>query len=90
MRLTTLQVLELAPPYVDTSLNSDFRPQLVEKQGGPEKAMKPMPLEEYMQQAIAKIEAGETKEIAVGIAEIGVKAWRGAFGPMLESRGNQG
>jgi uncharacterized oxidoreductase len=63
---------------------------LIEKQGGPEKAMKPMPLEEYMQASIAKIEAGETKEIAVGFSEMGVKAWRGAFGPMLERMGQQG
>ncbi|EPE34646.1 NAD(P)-binding Rossmann-fold containing protein [Glarea lozoyensis ATCC 20868] len=85
-----VKVLELAPPYVDTPLNNGFRDKLIEKQGGPEKAMKPMPLKEYMDAAIAKIESGERKEIAVGFAEMGVNAWRGAFQPMLDRMGNRG
>ena len=75
---------------MDTALNNGFRDKLIEKQGGPEKAMKPMPLKEYMDAAIAKIESGERKEIAVGFAEMGAGAWRKTFGGMLEKMGNRG
>jgi hypothetical protein len=75
---------------VDTPLNNGHRDELIEKQGGPEKAMKPMPLNEYMDAAIAKIESGERKEIAVGFAEMGVNAWRAAFQPALDRMGNRG
>jgi hypothetical protein len=80
----------LVPPKVATELDDHFKEELIALQGGPEKAMKSMPLKEYMEGVIAKIEAGETKEIAVGFADMGVKAWRGTFGPILEARGSLG
>lgn len=81
---SSVNVIELAPPYVDTPLDADFRG----KNGvhGPP----PMPLEEYMGKATAKLEEGGHKEVAVGFAEMGQEAWRNAFGPLLEKFGISG
>jgi len=59
----------------------------MELQGGYEKAVSPMPLKEYMDSAIAGLQKEDLKEIAVGFSQMGVDAWRGAFGPILENLG---
>ena len=87
---TNVSVIELAPPYVDTSLDERFREKTVELQGGPGKAHPPMPLKEYMDATIAMFEEGGRKEIALGFSQMGVDAWRGAFGPILEKFGLEG
>lgn len=87
---TNVSVIELAPPYVDTSLDERFREKTVELQGGPGKAHPPMPLKEYMDATIAMLEEGGRKEIALGFSQMGVDAWRGAFGPILEKFGLEG
>jgi uncharacterized oxidoreductase len=69
---------------VDTGLDARFREKTIELQGGPGKAHPPMPLKEYMDSATAAFEKGDQKEIAVGFSQMGVDAWRGAFGPILQ------
>jgi uncharacterized oxidoreductase len=87
---TNVNVIELAPPYVDTGLDERFREKTIELQGGPEKAHPPMPLKDYMESATAAFEKGGQKEIAVGFSQRGVDAWRGAFGPILKEFGFEG
>lgn len=86
---TQCKVAELAPPYVDTPLDAAHRERLIEVQGGAEKAVKPMALEEYLDSAMKGFEDGR-KEVAVGFSQIGVDKWRQTFGPVLEMRGNRG
>ena len=45
---TNLHVVKIVPPYTDTHLDKEHRVVLVERQGGPDKAFKPMPLYEYV------------------------------------------
>jgi uncharacterized oxidoreductase len=85
---SNVNVIELAPPYVDTDLDSHFREKMVKLQGG--NAHPPMPLEEYMEKATVIMEKEGVKEVAVGFADIGVSTWRGAFGPVLEKFGLAG
>jgi short-subunit dehydrogenase involved in D-alanine esterification of teichoic acids len=87
---TNVNVIELAPPYVDTGLDERFREKIIELQGGREKAVPPMPLKEYMDSTIAALEKGDQKEIALGFSQKGVDAWRGAFGPVLKEFGFEG
>jgi len=87
---TNVKVIELAPPYVDTGLDQRFREKAIELQGGKEKAHPPMPLKEYMDSATTAFENGYQKEIAVGFSQMGVDAWRGAFGPILQQFGFAG
>jgi uncharacterized oxidoreductase len=87
---TTVKVVELAPPYVDTDLDTKFRAQVVEANGGPEKAHPPMPLQAYMDTTIAQFEKGVDNEVATGFSQMGVNAWRPAFGPILKQVGMAG
>ncbi|KAK0102440.1 hypothetical protein ONS95_006059 [Cadophora gregata] len=80
-------MIELAPPYVDTELDAKNRDTLVGMQGGEGKAVKPMPLKEYMEATTAALEKGGDKEIATGFSAMGVNAWRGAFQPILDQFG---
>lgn len=86
-----LHVVEIVPPYTDTDLDREHRAVTVEMQGGPDKAFKPMPLDEFVQQAFEDLEVGEgsgtKKEVAVGLGQTCVDTWRGGFGKMLESMG---
>lgn len=75
---SSVNVIELAPPYVDTPLDITFREE--SRAHGPP----PMPLEEYMDKATAKLEEGGHKEVAVGFADLGQSTWRKAFEPLLE------
>ncbi|KAE9375536.1 NAD(P)-binding protein [Stipitochalara longipes BDJ] len=87
---SNVNVIELAPPYVDTGLDERFREKTIELQGGPEKAVPPMPLKEYMDSTTAAFEKGGQKEIALGFSQKGVDAWRAAFGPILREFGFEG
>jgi short-subunit dehydrogenase involved in D-alanine esterification of teichoic acids len=77
-----VNVIELVPPYVDTDLDSHFRDKMVKLQG--DNAHPPMPLQDYMEKANAILDKEGVKEVAVGFADIGVSAWRGAFDSVLE------
>ncbi|KAL9017251.1 MAG: hypothetical protein Q9185_005416 [Variospora sp. 1 TL-2023] len=83
---TSCSVVELAPPYVETELDVAHREQNIAVQGGPEKAVKPMPLEEYLDTAMLGFQQGE-KEIATGFSQMGSSAWRGTFGPIMKAIG---
>lgn len=77
-----LSVCEVIPPMVGTDL-LDM-----------ESSVKPMPLDEYISDALGKLDAGEeggsgklTREVGTGSAEMRLNAWRGAIGPILEKFG---
>jgi short-subunit dehydrogenase involved in D-alanine esterification of teichoic acids len=80
---SNVNVVELAPPYVDTALDASHRDKA---EGG----HPPMPLGEYMETAVRGLESEGVKEVATGFSEMGVETWRAAFGPILEKFGLQG
>ena len=83
-----VNVIEIAPPYVDTALDTAFRDRLNEAMG--DHAQTPMPLEEYMDKTMATLEgskASELREVATGFAEMGASIWRAAFGKVLAGMG---
>ncbi|KAF2094065.1 NAD(P)-binding protein [Rhizodiscina lignyota] len=87
-----LAVVEIAPPYVDTALDANHRAQVNAMQGGGDKLVRPMALEEYLDKSMEGLmeldaKGRPKKEVGVGIAQRGIDAWRGAFGPMLEGLG---
>jgi uncharacterized oxidoreductase len=77
-----VRVVEIAPPYVGTELDLKHK----EAAAG----IEPMPLEEYTSKVMEVLESttpAEVKEAGVGFAEMAIKAWRGAFQPILEGVG---
>jgi short-subunit dehydrogenase involved in D-alanine esterification of teichoic acids len=87
-----LAVVEIAPPYVDTALDANHRAQVNAMQGGGDKLVPPMGLEEYLDKSMEglnelDVKGKPKKEVGVGIAQRGIEVWRGAFGPMLEGLG---
>jgi len=80
---TDVSVVELVPPYVDTAYDAAYRENCIEAQGGAGKAMKSMPLEEFMNAAMDRLKNKDAKEVAVGSAVMRVSAWREAFDPLL-------
>lgn len=85
-------VVEIAPPYVETDLDNKHRERNIQIQGGPEKATKPMKLEDYMnvtmkQLASTGADGKMLKEIGTGFSEMGINAWRGAFDPIFNKIG---
>lgn len=84
-----INVIELAPPYVDTGLDANHREmirKITEDKGHP-----PMPLDEYMDAAIdrldERIDGKPRKEVLVGFSEIGGGAFRKAFDPIFQQMG---
>ena len=82
-------VVEVAPPYVETSLDDKHREWNIAVQGGPEKAVKPMKLEEYMNVTMEQLastgpDGKMLKELGTGFSEMGIKAWRGAYQPIMD------
>ena len=80
-----LHIIELAPPYVATDLDIEFRDNF--KGGHP-----PMPLKDFIDDAMDEFgkvdENGKPlKEIAVGFSELGVSLWRGSIGKKMEEMG---
>lgn len=76
-----LSICALVPPFVATELLD------MSKAPG-----KPMPLAEYMDDALGKLDVAEEggklrKEVATGSAEMRLDAWRSAIGPILEKFG---
>lgn len=92
---TNIHVTEVFPQYLDTGLDAKHRDRIIELSGGPEKAPKPMPVDVFTKQVMAKLDALEDgkplKEIAVGaFPEAALAAWRLAMGPWLERFGREG
>jgi uncharacterized oxidoreductase len=74
---TSVNVIEIAPPYVDTDLNKEHRANVAH--------LTPMPVDEYMAVTMAQLKHGDgLKEVATGFSAWGADAWRGAFNPILE------
>lgn len=81
---TNVAVVELVPPYVATELDDAHR----EAAGG----MQPMGLEEYTEGSFKILDgtpARELKEVGVGMGEMAVQTWRGAFQPVLDQFGSK-
>lgn len=75
---TKLNVIELAPPRVETDLDAAHKEST---------SMPAMPLNEYTDKVFEqfdKNEAEDLKEVGVGFAQGGIDAWRGSIGAMLE------
>jgi len=53
----------------------------------PEKAAKPMRLEEYLDKASVGLERSDVKEATVGFTQRGVEVWRKAFEPVMNGFG---
>lgn len=83
---SSCSITELIPPYVDTGLDTAHRAQNIEAQGGEEKAMKPMPLNDYLDTVMAGFKQGD-KEITTGFSQMGASTWRKAYDPILERLG---
>lgn len=90
-----MRVVEVVPPYVDTELDREFRERTEELQGGKEKAVPPMPLEEYvegffegLERMGADSEIGD--EVAVGFAQRGVEVWKEGHRKLWEASGMGG
>ena len=84
-----LSVVEVSPPYVDTALDAGHREAVAKVLGG---GMPPMPLNEFIEKAMAGLEdVGEDgkpkKEVAMGFSQMGIDAWRGSIGKILEQMG---
>lgn len=85
---SNVNVIEVAPPYVATDIDAGYKDKVAELTGG--KGHPPMPLDEYMKTAIKGFETEGVTEIATGFSEMGVSAWRTAFGPIFENVGING
>lgn len=75
---TSVNVIEIAPPYVETDLDAAHRTT----RGPP-----PMPLAEYTEKTFRILDteqAKNLKEVAVGFAAMGAEAWRNSMGTILE------
>ena len=86
---------DVAPPYVSTELDKAFKDRLVTMLGGPEKAIKPTPLDEFLDLVMKELDSSEDgqlkREIAIGhFSKMVQKEWRDAFGPVLERFGVDG
>jgi short-subunit dehydrogenase involved in D-alanine esterification of teichoic acids len=92
---TNISVTDVSPPYVGTELDKAFKDRLVTMLGGPEKAIKPTPLEKFLDLVMKELDSLENgkpkREIAIGyFSEMVQKEWRDAFGPVLERFGVDG
>lgn len=87
-----MNVVEVVPPYVDTALNATHRDQTDLLQGGKDKAVQPMPLDEYIDRFFATLEQtgadGSLKhEIGVGFGAQGADIWHEGFRKLLSGSG---
>ncbi|KAG0645428.1 putative oxidoreductase [Hyphodiscus hymeniophilus] len=92
---TNINVTEVFPQYVETGLDDKFRDRMIEICGGPEKAPKAMPLADFTEKAMMKLDALEDgkpiQEIGVGaFPEAAVAAWRSSMGPWMARFGASG
>ncbi|TVY81868.1 putative oxidoreductase [Lachnellula suecica] len=81
-----LSVVEVVAPYVATDFDKEFR-----NPAGPQ----PMPLEEFMENAMAQLalmgEDGKPpKEVAVGSAQLRLGLWRNSVGKYMKEVGMEG
>ncbi|KAL9619922.1 MAG: hypothetical protein Q9160_005479 [Pyrenula sp. 1 TL-2023] len=86
---SNVNVVEIAPPYVDTGLDAEHRGRVVEMTGGEDKAVKPTPLKEYIDHTMGQLEGMDkgTRELGMGFSQMGVDAWRGSLGKAMKGIG---
>ncbi|KAJ8123123.1 hypothetical protein ONZ43_g848 [Nemania bipapillata] len=87
-----MNVVEVVPPYVDTELNAAHRQQTDALQGGPQMAVQPMPLGEYIDRFFEALELTGAdnsfkNEIGVGFGAQGAKVWNEGFQKLLNPSG---
>lgn len=80
MKDKNVNVIEITPPYVATQLDA-AHPGSTDMP-----AMKLQDFTDQIFEILDKNDAKDLKEVAVGFAAMGVGAWRGAFGPILEGQ----
>ena len=85
-----LNVIQVVAPYVDTAFDAHCRETAIKLAGG--HFPKPMPLDEYMEVAIAGLakedENGRPlKEVTAGFATTRVDLWRDSIGKAMEGMG---
>lgn len=83
---TNVNIIEVAPPKVETELDAKFKDNMPE--GG--KGAPALALKDYMDITTKQLEEGKDKELATGFSAMGVNAWRGAFQPLLDRFGFAG
>jgi short-subunit dehydrogenase involved in D-alanine esterification of teichoic acids len=87
---SNVKIIEVVPPYVDTELDQVFRKKLIEVMGGEEKAIKPMKVQELVEETAKGLEGGGD-EVPVGhFPEMAIAKWREAFGGIMEGFGVKG
>lgn len=77
-----MNIVEIAPPRVDTDLDAAHK-------GKGSTSAPALSVADYTDKTfeiLDNADAKDLKEVAVGFADIGSKAWRGAFGPILEKQ----
>ncbi|EFX02592.1 short chain dehydrogenase reductase [Grosmannia clavigera kw1407] len=89
---TNMNIVEVVPPYVDTPLNAAHRDQTDALQGGKDKAVQPMPLEDYIAKWFAALEEtnpdGSLKhEIGIGFGSQGAAVWYEGYQKLLRLSG---
>ena len=85
MQSTNVNVIEIAPPYVATELDSAHKDVA--------EGVSAMPLQEYTEKVFEILDnnkAKDLKEVAVGFAANAMDAWRGSVGGILEAMGAGG
>ncbi|XP_044721525.1 short chain dehydrogenase domain-containing protein [Hirsutella rhossiliensis] len=87
-----MNVVEVVPPYVDTGLNAAHRDRTDALQGGQDKSVQPMPLDEYIDKFFAALEQTQAdgslkNEIGVGFGAQGVEIWHDGFRRLLNGSG---
>ncbi|PFH55088.1 hypothetical protein XA68_10774 [Ophiocordyceps unilateralis] len=93
MAKRNMAVVEIVPPYTDTTLDKAHREATISMQGGVEKAFLPMPLHQYVDGFFAEWEQavlpdGSVKqEIGLGMGQLAVDTWRESFGRLYEPMG---
>lgn len=90
-----MRVVEVVPPYVDTELDREFRERTEELQGGKEKAVPPLPLQEYVEEFFEGLERMDADgnvmdDVAVGFAQKGIEVWKEGNRKMWEASGMAG
>jgi uncharacterized oxidoreductase len=79
---TNVNIIEIAPPYVETSLDAAHKAVAGEAQA--------MPLQEYTNKTFEILDnnaAKDLKEVAVGFAAMAAEVWRGSIGATMERLG---
>lgn len=88
--MKNMKVVEVVPPYTDTGIDTTHREEVIQMQGGPEKAVLPVPLAGVIDGIFEKLDEqdGEVpREVGVGHGEYGAQTWRDSFGKALQGFG---